>query len=643
MSTNNRKRSELNTEDILFELHNLDDNDERGREIDGANTVDVVILPARDGDCSDEDDAPEECETPECIKDLGKGVLAQLGEVRLDTNHGKIDLPLFSDDCSSTSSNNNEVGSDFDMSNEKNGKNCHSKRRKVAKSSINVCSATNTHKKFSHLEAGSYRKKDRSWKKLTLKTNNMPPLEPVRMQPKPELLDKSPLEMFKRVWDENFVNMICIETNKYAVQKGLSNAEFSVDDLYKYLGVLLLSGYCCVPFRRMYWETKRDTFHSLVAGSMSRNKFDLIHKCLHFNDNTQIDSTDRIYKVRPVVDHMNKKFTEIIECFGSEFSLDEGMEPYFGRHSMKQFIRGKPIRFGYKIWCVTTSKGYLLKFSVYTGKTDRPKGISLGAQVTESMCVDFLPPGSKLFVDNFFTSLSLLEKLKESNINCIGTIRKDRIEGAPVVDVSKEERGAFSAITDKNSPISLIRWHDNAQVTIATNMDSKTVFGLSSCTRWNSKYKKHMKLCQPQIVKMYNHGMGGVDLFDQQRAVYRVKIRSNKWYWPLFRFCLNSSIVNLWHIFRINNRKSNQIDFLREVVIGLLSSDTQPKLVAPRTMRQAITDGRFDGHNHWISKIKTHRRCGHCGKSSKFICEKCNVGVHPDCCFKEYHVKYQSN
>ncbi|XP_046407013.1 uncharacterized protein LOC124171761 [Ischnura elegans] len=196
MSTNNRKRSELNTEDILFELYNLDDNDERGREIDGAITVDVVILPARDGDSSDEDDAPEECETPECIKDLGKGVLAQLGEVRLDTNHGKIDLPLFSDDCSSTSSNNNEVGSDFDRSNEKNGKNCHSKRRKVAKSSINVCSANNTHKEFSHLEAGSYRKKDRSWRKLTLKTNNMPPLEPVRMQPKPELLDKSPLEMF---------------------------------------------------------------------------------------------------------------------------------------------------------------------------------------------------------------------------------------------------------------------------------------------------------------------------------------------------------------------------------------------------------------------------------------------------------------
>ncbi|XP_046400897.1 piggyBac transposable element-derived protein 2-like [Ischnura elegans] len=228
------------------------------------------------------------------------------------------------------------------MSNEKNGQNCHSKRRKVSKSSINVCSATNTHKEFSNLEAGSYRKKDRSWNKLTLKTNNMPPSEPVRMQPKPELLDKSPLEMFKRVWDENFVNMICIETNKYAVRKGLSNAEFSVDDLYKYLGVLLLSGYCCVPFRRMYWETKRDTFHFLVAGSMSRNKFDLIHKCLHFNDNAQIDSTDRIYKVRPVAYHMNKKFTEIIECLGSEFSLDEGMEPYFGRHSMKQFIRGNP-------------------------------------------------------------------------------------------------------------------------------------------------------------------------------------------------------------------------------------------------------------------------------------------------------------
>ncbi len=34
---------------------------------------------------------------------------------------------------------------------------------------------------------------------------------------------------------------------------------------------------------------------------------------------------------------------------GGVFSVDEVMIPYFGSHSSKQFIYGKPIRYGYKV------------------------------------------------------------------------------------------------------------------------------------------------------------------------------------------------------------------------------------------------------------------------------------------------------
>uniref|UniRef100_A0A1B0DPW9 PiggyBac transposable element-derived protein domain-containing protein n=1 Tax=Phlebotomus papatasi TaxID=29031 RepID=A0A1B0DPW9_PHLPP len=93
-------------------------------------------------------------------------------------------------------------------------------------------------------------------------------------------------------------------------------------------------------------------------------------------------SGNMIYKVRPLVDHLNKKFSELREPFGKEFSIDEAMEPYNGRHSMKQFIMGIPIRYGFKFWCLTTSDGYLLRFDPYQGKAQRPKGVSLGTMVT---------------------------------------------------------------------------------------------------------------------------------------------------------------------------------------------------------------------------------------------------------------------
>ena len=55
---------------------------------------------------------------------------------------------------------------------------------------------------------------------------------------------------------------------------------------------------------------------------------------------------------------------------GKEGDVDESMVPYFGKYggSIKQSIRNKPIRFGYKVWCFNLSDGYLIAFDVYQGK-----------------------------------------------------------------------------------------------------------------------------------------------------------------------------------------------------------------------------------------------------------------------------------
>ena len=50
------------------------------------------------------------------------------------------------------------------------------------------------------------------------------------------------------------------------------------------------------------------------------------------------------------------------------------MIPYYGRQGTKQFVRGKPIQFGFKLWCLCSSDGYLLHAEPYRGKdTDLPE------------------------------------------------------------------------------------------------------------------------------------------------------------------------------------------------------------------------------------------------------------------------------
>ena len=75
----------------------------------------------------------------------------------------------------------------------------------------------------------------------------------------------------------------------------------------------------------------------------------------------------------------------------TDFSFNESMIPYFGRHERKQFIWGKPFRFGYKFWCGATCLGYICWFQPYQGKNPNTNyeeygvGASVVLQFTEAL------------------------------------------------------------------------------------------------------------------------------------------------------------------------------------------------------------------------------------------------------------------
>ena len=84
------------------------------------------------------------------------------------------------------------------------------------------------------------------------------------------------------------------------------------------------------------------------------------------------------------------------------------MELYYGHHAMKQFVRGKPIRYRFKFWCLTSPEGYTIKFQPYTGG-NKIEGKAVGESVTENLCLGFVSKGSCIFMDNYFTSFSLID------------------------------------------------------------------------------------------------------------------------------------------------------------------------------------------------------------------------------------------
>ena len=162
---------------------------------------------------------------------------------------------------------------------------------------------------------------------------------------------KSAYEYYRLFQPDSFVNEIVYQSKLYAVQKGFNKSlERLGRDTYRCTEAMLLhSGYNGVPRRKMLWELKKDCHNALVADNIRRDDVDAVLQCLHFRDNSLIDA-DPYFKVRPLFANLNKsgKWIKLGASTGA-YSVDEMMVPYYGRHSSKQFIRGKPIRFGYKV------------------------------------------------------------------------------------------------------------------------------------------------------------------------------------------------------------------------------------------------------------------------------------------------------
>ena len=100
------------------------------------------------------------------------------------------------------------------------------------------------------------------------------------------------------------------------------------------------------------------------------------------------------------------------------------------------FIRGKPIRFEYKLWCLRGFNGYPSKLSIYTGKdpnsaeNSAPLGTRVVKNVVNIIEEYFQPAKHALFFDNFFTSYRLCADLTQRDIKFIWTVRENRSAGA---------------------------------------------------------------------------------------------------------------------------------------------------------------------------------------------------------------------
>lgn len=451
----------------------------------------------------------------------------------------------------------------------------------------------------------------------------------------------TPVQIFEMFFDEEVFEMIANLSQLYASQNNRHNFTVTVSELKIFFGILILSGYHKLPRESMYWSLDEDIGVEVVSNSMSRNRFKEIKRNLHLVDNNEAsNTTDKMFKLRKLSDVLIKKFNQF-GVFHENISIDESMVKYYGRHSAKQFIRGKPVRFGYKNWVAASSSGYCYSFDIYCGRSTNSVSEPLGSRVVK-MLLDKLstnPANHKVYFDNFFTSCDLLNDLRNLGYRATGTIRDNRTKKCPLTNVKemmKKPRAEFDYRFDKNNEILLVRWKDNSICTMATNHDSYEPAGFVK--RWCSQKKQKTNMQIPYMFQNYNKGMGGVDEMDQSISLHRIGIHGKKWWWGLFTYMIDMAMSNAWRLHVCSKENSMDQLLFRRTIARFYLKQSPKKRATTRSSSSNIEGLQLDGADHVPEKLPNRVRCVICHNRSRWSCKKCKKTLCIDKgCFSKFH------
>jgi hypothetical protein len=287
--------------------------------------------------------------------------------------------------------------------------------------------------------------------------------------------EHKPYSVFQKVaqLDKLVKNVLLPQTALYAAQKG-DKIVVTEEEMRVFLGINIFMGYHRLPAMRDYWKTDRDLHVPVVASTMPRRRFEKIRKYLHFSNNAIQPSRnsrkfDRAFKVRPLFCHFNAAFTEAYS-FEEIVSVDEHMVKFQGMNSMKQYMKGKPIPWGFKEWLLAAAKsGYVYIMDIYTGKGSSST-MGIGESVVLHLTQSLSGTNCVVGMDNYFTSLPLLRQLHAKSIRAIGTIRPNR-KGLPsgAKECRKMKEDEIRAYVSADGKLSVCAWRDMRPVIVASN------------------------------------------------------------------------------------------------------------------------------------------------------------------------------
>ena len=242
---------------------------------------------------------------------------------------------------------------------------------------------------------------------------------------------------------------------------------------------------------------------------MFRDRYEEIRKNLHFSKKLDPLCADgKAAKIWSLIEHFNivyqRNATDV-----SHHSDDEDMVKFKGHNCMKQYVKNKPIKWGFKFWLGCDAfTVYIYEFDIYTGRKDAPE-LGLGENVLLDLTKKLHGTGISIFADNYFSSPTLAALLRDQGMNFVGVVRKDR-KGLPSFkDDKKMQKGESEMFYCKEKNLMAVKWMDNKSVHVISSIIN---FDISSAKTGVKGQKEKIRIESPGLIELYNKNMGGMDV-----------------------------------------------------------------------------------------------------------------------------------
>uniref|UniRef100_A0ABF7PQ92 piggyBat transposase n=1 Tax=Myotis lucifugus TaxID=59463 RepID=A0ABF7PQ92_MYOLU len=460
---------------------------------------------------------------------------------------------------------------------------------------------------------------------------------------------------------DDFFEFLVEESNRYYNQnrnnfklskKSLKWKDITPQEMKKFLGLIVLMGQVRKDRRDDYWTTEPWTETPYFGKTMTRDRFRQIWKAWHFNNNADIvNESDRLCKVRPVLDYFVPKFINIYKPH-QQLSLDEGIVPWRGRLFFRVYNAGKIVKYGILVRLLCESDtGYICNMEIYCGEGKRL------LETIQTVVSPYTDSWYHIYMDNYYNSVANCEALMKNKFRICGTIRKNR--GIPKDFQTISLKKGETKFIRKND-ILLQVWQSKKPVYLISSIHSAEMEESQNIDRTSKK-----KIVKPNALIDYNKHMKGVDRADQYLSYYSILRRTVKWTKRLAMYMINCALFNSYAVYKsVRQRKMGFKMFLKQTAIHWLTDDIPEDMdIVPDLQPVPSTSGMrakpptsdppcrlsMDMRKHTLQAIvgsgkkkNILRRCRVCSvhklrSETRYMCKFCNIPLHKGACFEKYH------